>query len=364
MTNIIIHEWNEDQFRNSQQEWNKLLHHSTSDPLFMSWEWQHTWWQAFSEPNMQLKLLAATNSAGELVGLAPLYLSKARSKKIIITRRLQFIGNCWRGKATMRTELLDFMTNTSCSKDVINAFFQYINKLCHWDELILSDLKKDSDTYKLLIKETLLAKCHYRHTEEYASFHIETTEGFADYLKQLGKNTRLRLFNRRKNLEKLGNVVFTVNQNDNIKRKFELLNQLHAKRWGNPVFTGVRLQFNETLAKLMAEKDALSFSTITFDDKPVSIQYNYVINNHKYNIQAGFDEDFHKKIALGYLHFGYEIEYACDNTITSYDLLAGEGKNTSYKAHLTKRSVRIINLQIIRNPVVKALYKLYDYFNR
>jgi len=312
---------------------------------------------------MQLKLLAATNDAGELVGLAPLFLSKVKSKKFIVTRRLQFIGNCWRGKATMRTELLDFISDTSCAKDVVNAFFQHINKLRDWNELILSDLKKDSDTYKLVIKEKLLLKCHYRRAEEYASFYIDTTDSFDSYLKQLGKNTRLRLFNRRKNLEKLGKAVFTVNQNDNISRQFERLNQLHAQRWGSPVFTGVRLHFNETLAKLMAEKDALSFSTITFDNKPVSIQYNYVINNHKYNIQAGFDESFHKKIALGYLHFGYEIEHASHNAITSYDLLAGGGKNTSYKEHLTKRNVQIINLQIIRNPIVKLLYKLYDALN-
>ncbi len=360
MTDIIIHEWNKDKFSNSQQEWNKLLHHSTSDPLFMSWEWQHTWWQTFSEPNMQLTLLAATNGTGELVGLAPLYLSKARSKKIIITRRLQFIGNCWRGKATMRTELLNFMSDTSCSKDVVNAFFQYINQLRNWDELILADLKKNSDTYKLLTNAPLLPKCHFRTTEEYDSFYIDTTGNFQDYIQQLGKNTRLRLFNRRKNLQKLGNIVFKPDQQDDTKRQFKLLNGLHSKRWGKPVFTGARLQFNQILANLMAHRDALSFSTITFDGKPVSIQYNYIINNHKYNIQAGFDEDFHKKIALGYLHFGYEVEHACNNQTTGYDLLAGEGKNTSYKGHLTKRSVRIINLQIIRNPVVKMLYKLYD----
>ncbi|MCF6235880.1 MAG: GNAT family N-acetyltransferase [Gammaproteobacteria bacterium] len=365
MKQINIQTWNEKQFRDSRHAWNLLLEKSNSDPLFMSWEWQHTWWHTFAEPEqMQLQLLAAVDDKGNLVGLAPLYLSKAKSKKIIVTHRLQFIGNCWHGKATMRTELLDFIAEKSLSNEVVNAFYKHINTLSTWDELILVDLKKDSDTYKLLKKEKPIPNSYYRIAEEFKSFFIETTGSFDHYIKNLGKNTRLSLFNRRKILDQLGEIHFNPKQNDDIESQFKQLNHLHAKRWGSPVFRDKRLRFNTTLAKLMDQRNALCFSILSIDNNPVSIQYNYLVNNQKYNIQAGFDESVHKKIALGYIHFGYEIEHACASDINSYDMLAGKGKNTHYKERLTRSSINIVNVQIIRNQWVKYLYKLYDYFNK
>lgn len=365
MNNITIQEWNEQQFRDSRNSWNALLERSNSDPLFLSWEWQHTWWDVFSEPEqMQLKLFVALDSNGKLVGIAPLYLSKAKSKKFVTTRRLQFLGNCWHGKTTMRTELLDFITDKSISNKIVTAFFSHIYALTYWDELILTDLKKDSDTYQLLTSENLLSNCYYRSPDEYDSFFVNTNVSFDSYVKSLGKNTRLRLVNRRKILDTLGHVHFESDVTGDIENQFKLLNHLHSKRWGKPVFQNERLLFNETVAKLMAQRGALSFSLISIDNNPVSIQYNYNTDGHKYNIQAGFDENIHKKIALGYLHFGYEIEHACANKITAYDFLAGDGKNTPYKKQLTESKIQIVNLQIIRKPIVKMLYRLYDYFKK
>ncbi len=365
MTKITIHNWDEDDFKSCKEEWNELLARSTSDPLFMSWEWQQTWWNIFAQNEpVSLQLFIARDSNNKLIGIAPLYLSKTRSKKILTTRRLQFIGNYWRGKATMRTELLDFITDELNADKVVKAFYHHLNNLGHWDELVLSDLKKDSTTYRLLISDDLLPKSYYRHAEEYNSFFVNTERSFEDYIKALGRNTRLRLFNRRKLLEKLGEVHFDNNSTDDIETNFAYLNSLHEKRWGTHVFQNKRLKFNVAVARLMAQRDALRFSTLSVNGETVSIQYNYLINNHIYNIQAGFKEALHKKLPLGYLHFGYEIESACNSTINHYDFLAGDGKNTPYKERLTQSSIEIVDLQIIRNPVIKLAYRLYDHFTR
>ena len=151
---------------------------------------------------------------------------------------------------------------------------------------------------------------------------------------------------------------------DNIDDKIDLLNNLHSKRWIKPVFNGDRLLFNSSVAKLMAKKNCLNFSILSVNNEPVSIQYNYVVNQHNYNIQAGFDEEFHKKISLGYLHFGYEIEACFHEQTNVYDFLAGEVKNTQYKERLTNSYLSMVDLQIIRNPILKTLYKSYDFFNK
>ena len=116
---IRITLWDEGQFNNGREEWSALLNRSKSDKLFMSWEWLHSWWRAFSNnADMSLYIIAAYNSNNRLIGIAPLFLSSVVSKKILSTHRLQFLGNCWRGAMTMRTELLDFITHLNTLKSL------------------------------------------------------------------------------------------------------------------------------------------------------------------------------------------------------------------------------------------------------
>ena len=78
-------------------------------------------------------------------------------------------------------------------------------------------------------------------------------------------------------------------------------------------------------------------------------------------INSGFNEGFHKKIAIGMLHFGYLIERAFENpSIAVFDFLAGHGKNTNYKARLATGKLELYSLQIIRSKKLVYLYRIND----
>jgi hypothetical protein len=360
MSKITISQWDENKFSNSQDEWNELLANSNVDQLFLSWEWQYTWWQVFAIPSqMQLCLLVATDDENNLVGIASLYLSTVTAAKFLKVRRLQFIGNCWRTRDTMRTELLDFITLKSRSTEITRSLFEYLRNSKEWDEFIIAGLREDSETYHILSHESALPGCYLRRAESYPSYYLSTKGNFADYLNSLGKNTRLRLFNRRKILESLGRTIFSVDH-ENIDNNFELLNKLHLMRWGYPAFSKQRLEFNKKVATLLSARNGLCFSKLSVNNSPISIQYNYEISNHVYNIQGGFDDTIHHKLAPGYLHFGYVIERAFNNETTCYDFLAGEGKNTPYKENLTEKKLDIVDMQVIRNKLLKILYTAYE----
>ena len=368
MANVHVQLWDEERFFRSRKEWNELLKNSNSDQLFLSWEWQSTWWKVFSKPEgadperMELRLYVATTTDGTLLGIAPLYITTVYTKNIIKTKRLQFIGNCWRGKSTMLTELLDFIAISTQSKNVVRALYSHIYSIKDWDEFVIPFLDMQSETYQLLSAENLLPRCYLRHAEEYKSYYLNIKGPFQDYTKKLGKNTRLKFINRRKMFQELGDTSCKRMLTENINENFNLLNRLHSKRWGKPIFYGKRLEFNQSVAGLLAERNCLNFSVLSLNHEPVSIQYNFVINKHNYNIQAGFDEAFHKKISLGYLHFGYEIDASFTEQYTVYDFLAGEGKNTQYKERLTNDYLQMVDLQIVRKPLLRIFYKLYRLF--
>ena len=362
MSDIKVELWDEIRFNSAEKEWSDLLARSNSDRLFMSWEWLSTWWHCFgTKGEMKLQLFAAYDN-NILVGLAPLFLTSAVSKKFVKTARLQFLGNIWRGDSTMRTELLDFIVDREFEDEIIRTLFNSINEQPDWDEFILSESNTNSKTYQLLVNEKLIGRSYYRYAETYKSYFLKVVGSFEKYCGVLGKNTRLKFINRRKLLEKLGDVAFYEYSGGAISDYFDILNSLHLKRWGRPVFEGERLEFNYRVAQLLSKKDQLSFSMILFNDKPISIQYNYTVNKHTYNIQAGFDEDFHNKISLGYLHFGYAVELCFKNKMDVYDFLAGEGKNTQYKERLTSTSEEIVCMQLVRSNFVKFLYIIFDRF--
>lgn len=361
MNSIQISQWEEKRFFESREEWTNLLNRSTCDKLFMSWEWLSTWWRIFSKSeSMSLKLLVAIDSGGLLVGLAPLYIHETKIKKVFKIKRLQFIGQCLNSHKTMRTELQGFIVDNQNIDEVLNCFFEYIYEIDEWDELVLSDMISESPTYLYLHNNEYSKNSYIRTISTLNSYYLKLNKDFSYYCKTLGKNLRVSLLNKRKRLSKLGAIEFSEITNEDSESQFHLLNHLHAKRWGKPAFEGERLEFNLIIADLFKANGNLNFSVIKLDGKVISIQYNYVIDKHEYNIQAGFDEAMSCNISLGYLHFGFELESAYTKGTVVYDFLAGEGKNTQYKRRLTNDSLEVVSTQVVRNKYTKFAYSIYD----
>jgi len=75
-------------FRTLQAEWLALLSHMPSQSVFLTPQWQETWWHHFARDH-QLSLLTVRSDDGVLRGLAPLM----RSTGMESPSRLEFIGD-------------------------------------------------------------------------------------------------------------------------------------------------------------------------------------------------------------------------------------------------------------------------------
>lgn len=352
--------WSEEKFSSCKDEWSALLAVSDANPFFMSWDWMYTWWESFSHPEYTLMMIAVYSHENKLLGVAPLYLSPSYLKRIIKIRRLQFVGRCWHGtpnsEFAMRTEYLDFIIKRDEHEAVLEAIFSFIDNNLEWDEFTIQELNKKSPSYAFIKKQ----KYACRWVDEYKSYLLPLASNFAQYVAALGKNTRLQVFNRRKLLEKKGEVAIHSYTGEEIDTCFSILDDLHVKRWGYPVFTDSRMVFNKKLAACFAKSGQLHFIVLLVNDVPQSIQYNYCVNGTEYNIQAGFNPDFDKKLRLGYLMFGYAIEHAYHSGMQIYHFLAGAGQNAEYKERLTKQSETMVDVQLVRSNWLKFLYRFYD----
>ncbi len=362
MSNITSQFWSEAEFEQSRDSWNELLSNSDADPVFMSWDWLHSWWRAFRYPKSQLRLIAVYDEQ-TLIGLAPLYIEKDRFfKGIFPTNRLQFLGKRYAGEAGTRTEYVDFILRKGRQKLALKAIFKAIEADFCWSEFILGDFNGDSQNFPL-IKEWFNRNGWYGvHEGASPTFTVNCKNSFETYLQGLGKNTRLKLFNRRKKLQQMGKVSLTPITADNFVLFSNLLNQFHLKRWQSPALDHDNLAFFRDALGFDYQRLKLDFSSILMlDERPLSVMVNVNVDNVVYNIQLGYEETFDPKISLGTLHLGYALEQAFNHPqITTFDFLVGQGKHTDYKRHLSKKATLLETSRWFRRLPQKPMFQLRD----
>lgn len=316
--------------------------------LFQSNAWQKTWWDTWGNTQgFSLVALGENHRCG-------IYLDQYRWRNVVPIRCLQFVGTNYRRISTPRTEYND-----------LTSFYDGLEpdkELAHlpWNEAVFRDIIDNASEINRLQQLCLERGWLLRTVHQDTAYHVSTDGPFDEYLASLGPNTRLRLFNRRKVLDAEGFVETENFWPNKVEHFFERLNELHAIRWGKPCFGQLSLDFHlRFLSRIVEEGGRPELSVLFCGKREISLLYNVAYEGRVYNIQAGYIEGFHPKLALGTLHLGYCIEAAFgDPELNSFDLLAGEGKNENYKKRLANREVPMVSLMVVRGRLLKLLYRL------
>lgn len=361
---IKVNQLSETDFAEIGKAWNDLLGQSYADRLFLSWEWQYRWWRCWGDSLAgELLLLAATDDRGELIGLAPLFISCNRVKKIFPVRRIQFIGNDWRGTGTVRTEYLDFIARKDIHLEVVEAFLSYIAVNMDFSELVVCDIDTASGTFGFL--KDLAGEYGFmcRFSDDDVGNRIRLDGDFRAYLSTLGGSTRASLYNQRKHLGMHDDTQIRYAGEKNFDEYLAILNRLHKKRWDKALFSDIQLKFHLEICAHFASSNDLRLSVIFAKGRPVSALYNIRQGDSEYYLQSGFDPSFHKKLSLGLIHLGYAIEKAFEDGVRWFDLLVGAGQKTHYKSRLAKSERNVCTLQLVKGLKMKSIYYAYDSLN-
>ena len=66
-------------FYELKNEWNDLLSNSSSDSIFLTWEWVSTWWKYFHSNSAPWIITARHPDTNQLLGIAPLVIKSIRN---------------------------------------------------------------------------------------------------------------------------------------------------------------------------------------------------------------------------------------------------------------------------------------------
>ncbi|HVU09992.1 MAG TPA: GNAT family N-acetyltransferase [Phototrophicaceae bacterium] len=70
-------------FDELRPEWDELLHRSSSDLIFCTWEWQSTWWKAYRAG--ALWVVTCRDDAGQLVGIGSWLIQQTNGERVVRT---------------------------------------------------------------------------------------------------------------------------------------------------------------------------------------------------------------------------------------------------------------------------------------
>jgi hypothetical protein len=343
-TATTVEIWTIEQWLASRAEWTRLVGQSRCDPLFLSWEWQTSWWRVFGGgAGSRLVVLAARDARGELLGAAPLYES-AVSRRGLRLRSLQFIGSAFRDDSVVQSEHLDFLAAEARYPELASELLDAATSVASWEEFVAMCVRADS-RLPALLRSQCRGFAFQRAVDDDRSYRIDLAPGFDAYLATLTAAARRRLWNMRSRLERRGAVALRRLEPGELPRALATLNALHQRRWGRQLFVGRTLEFHCMLGAAMAERGALALSELTVGEQVVSVFYDYRLGARQYNLQMGYDENIDRSASLGLLHLGYVLEKCAADGVRDYELLCGRGRATDYKRRFASDSVATSTVQ-------------------
>ncbi len=290
--------------------WNGLLDRSKFPSVFLTWQWQRTWAQAFSRQQL-LRILSVTDDDGSLVGLLPLYEAEPA--------RLRLLGG------VDVSDYLDVIAAAGREEEVWQALLQHrMAQPVEWD---LHAIRAASPTMSLV--PALAPACGLRVTtavEERCPV-LSLTETWDEYLAGLPGKDRHELRRKMRKLERElpGTLVrshHTVEGWDDALSVFLTLHRL--SKVGKARFMDEQMErFFRDVTTALASAGWARLWFLDHEGAAVAafLCVEYAGTVGLYN--SGFDP-VHARLAPGIVLLAHVIMDAIDRRIPIFDFLRGE----------------------------------------
>ncbi len=297
-------------------EWEELLEKSPSDDIFLTWQWQSTWWKHF-EQDKELRLLALREERGDLCGLAPFFIESSVDGK----RVMKFVGG------TDITDYLDIIAKSGyeqeVSKDIL-TFWESIEG--EWDFIDLHCLKETSTTLTVLKQLVMESKYLVEVSEEDVCPKIYLPSSWEKYLEFLNKKDRHELRRKIRRIERLCESVtdYSIKEPDSLAGGMELFMSLHRKSDARKegFMNGDMSLFFKAVAGILFPENRLKLSFLQTDGTHVASSFCLNYRNKIYLYNSGYDPE-HSYLSPGVVLTAYLIREAIDAGRSEFDFLRG-----------------------------------------
>jgi len=321
-----------------RREWNALLARSAFDTLFLTWEWQSTWWAHLG--NGQLWLLAWRDEGGELVGIAPLYLETTERGE----RRLTLVG------CLEVSDYLDLIVADGREMEVHSAFLDWLGseEAPTWDVLDLCNLPESSQSHRTL-PELAQARGYAATTlvEDVCPI-IDLPDTWEAYLAMLSRKQRHEVRRKLRRARAAGDITwYIVDRSHDLRAEMEDFIELH--RLSQPEkdqFMEPKMRaFFHAVARMALEAGwlQLSFLEVNGEKAATMLCFDYGDCIMVYN--SGYDPRRYRPLSPGIVLLTHCIKHAIELGRARFDFLQGD---EAYKYRFGARESKVYRTLVTR----------------
>ncbi|MFC1959674.1 GNAT family N-acetyltransferase [Chloroflexota bacterium] len=318
-----------------QTNWNALLKRSSNDIIFLTLEWQQTWWNAY-HPG-ELYIILGRSDDGEVLGIAPWFIHEYDNKRIINT-----IG------CVDVTDYLDLIVLPEYEDDFLEALAEHLtHNTPPFDKLILCNIPE----YAALLEKwpPILAAHKFTASAEVQEVCpvINLPATWDDYLGNLNKKQRHEL---RRKIRRAGNQTdwYIVDASHDLQVESETFLELMAasnEEKAEFLQNEQNTAFFRAVVPLIMERGWLQLSFLTVAEQPAAAYLNFIYNNQVLVYNSGQDAAQFNQLSPGIVLLARNIRYAIEHEYAEFDFLRG---NEPYKYQMGGQDTQVYQLTVTR----------------
>jgi len=331
-------------FGKLRQEWMAVLDHVSSAPIFLTWQRQSAWWEAF-ESGKELFLLTHRSEQGRLVGVCPFYRTSSGSE----ARVLRLVGGF------DLSDYLDLLCVAGFEAAVCAATVQYlVSHDGEWDVLDLHCLPADSPTRRVLLALCQQHGYSVREVVEEECPVLILPDTWGEYLRGLSGKDRHELRRKmRRAAPAVAPGIERVSSDKELEAALEDFFSLHRGSGpGKESFLSAQVQeFFRAFARSFFEAGWLDLCFLSADGQRVAslLCFEWGDATHVYN--SGYDPQY-ASLSVGIVLLGRFIQDAIARRKKRVDFLRGRER---YKYQLGGRAVPIYQLTVYKRALPPEL---------
>lgn len=310
--------------------WNALLSISASNVIFLTNEWQKTWWEVF-HPG-ELKVIVGRNASDEIVGIAPWFVGEHGGERVVRT-----VG------CVDVTDYLDIIAVPGHRSVFLDALAQHLSESADdFDRISLCNIPETSPTLKEF--PALLEQHGFKASvvQQEVCPVIPLPGSWDDYLAGLNKKQRHEL---RRKIRRAGENLdwYIVGpEHDLLTETEEFLRLMAASSPEKAAFlTPENRHFFELLTDRMYECGWLQLAFLTVDGERAATYLNFDYANHILVYNSGQDVEQFGALSPGIVLLANLIKHAIETRHTAFDFLRG---NERYKYQMGGQDTAVYRL--------------------
>jgi len=327
-----------------KEDWRELIDKSSANELFLTCQWQSTWWSHFGK-DKALRLVTFRQGKGDLLGLASFSVESSPDGR----RVMRFLGG------TDVADYLDIIAKSGYEEDICkNTVDFWKSTEDEWDFIDLHCLKESSITLNIL-KQLLNENGYYAEVSvEDVCPRVSLPPSWGEYLESLNKKDRHELRRKIRKIERVsqsGNG-YSIEDSNSVMEGIEQFLLLHRR-------SGVQKErfmnkgmgvFFQDIANILSPENWLKLSFLHMDRTCMASSMCFDYQNKVYLYNSGYDPEY-SYLSPGIVLVAHLIREAIESGRSEFDFLRGK---EPYKYHLGAKDSSIYRMIIRKDSSKKG----------